>query len=157
MAAFVTLALLAYLYFLPSILGRKKRNAAAIIWLNLLGGWTGLGWLVALAWSLSKETPTVVAPAPKIAAPVATRVAAPVPAPPRVMPTSPSATRVAGPVKAQAKPEPPILVAPLTPPTPAAKPLAVSVADELERLFNLKEKGALTEQEYNMHKANILA
>lgn len=150
MAAFITLALLAYLYFLPSILGRKKRNAAAIVWLNILGGWTGLGWLVALVWAVSKETPTVVVPAPVVVAPVATRVAAP-------MPTAPAATRVAGPVKALVE-SAPVLPATQTPaPAPVAKPAAVSVADELERLFNLKEKGALTEQEYNMHKANILA
>lgn len=150
MAEFFTLAFLAYLYFLPSIIGRKKRNAAAIIWLNLLGGWTGLGWLVALVWAASKETPTAVVPAPVVVAPVATRVAAPVPA-------APAATRVAGPVKALAQPAPVLPVAPTPAPVPVAKPAAISVAEELERLFNLKEKGALTEQEYNMHKANILA
>jgi len=150
MAAFFTLAFLAYLYFLPSIIGRKKRNAAAIVWLNILGGWTGLGWLVALVWAISKEDPTVALPAPVVAAPVATRVAAP-------MPTALAATRVAGPVKALAEPAPVLPAAPTPTPVPVAKPAAISVAEELERLFNLKEKGALTEQEYTMHKANILA
>lgn len=50
------------LYFLPSILGAKKRNAAAIFVLNLLLGWTLVGWVVALVWALTKdEAPVAVA------------------------------------------------------------------------------------------------
>lgn len=47
-------------YFLPSIIAgsRKKRNAAAIFVLNLLAGWTLIGWVGALVWSLlHDETP----------------------------------------------------------------------------------------------------
>lgn len=43
------------LYFLPSILGRHKRNAAAIFALNLFLGWTVLGWVGALVWALTTE------------------------------------------------------------------------------------------------------
>ena len=50
------------LYFLPSILGRNKRNFAAIFILNLLLGWTIIGWLVALIWAVTVEAP-VSAPA----------------------------------------------------------------------------------------------
>ncbi|MFN4812890.1 MAG: superinfection immunity protein [Bacteroidota bacterium] len=43
------------LYFLPSILGWNKKNLAAIFVLNLLLGWTFIGWVVALVWSLTIE------------------------------------------------------------------------------------------------------
>lgn len=42
--------------FLPSILAiqNKHKNRTAIIVLNILGGWTGIGWLVALIWAIKK-------------------------------------------------------------------------------------------------------
>jgi hypothetical protein len=43
------------LYFLPSIIGRNKRNFAAIFLLNLLLGWTVIGWIVALVWALTVD------------------------------------------------------------------------------------------------------
>ena len=48
------------LYPLPSIIAvvRRKRNRAAIIALNLLLGWSLLGWVVALVWALLREEPT---------------------------------------------------------------------------------------------------
>jgi hypothetical protein len=57
---------IALLYFLPSLeaLGKRKRNAAAIVALNLLLGWTLIGWIVALVWSLTNDPP-VATPAPK--------------------------------------------------------------------------------------------
>lgn len=53
------------LYFLPSIIGsnRNRNNIAGIFVLNLLLGWTFLGWLGALIWAFSgsnKQPPTVV-------------------------------------------------------------------------------------------------
>jgi hypothetical protein len=45
----------AAVYFLPSVLGRKKRNRAAIFVLNLLAGWTFFGWVAALVWAMTKE------------------------------------------------------------------------------------------------------
>jgi len=45
------------LYFLPTIIGFRKSNAGAIFALNLLLGWTVIGWIVALVWSLTAETP----------------------------------------------------------------------------------------------------
>jgi hypothetical protein len=45
------------LYFLPSLLGKDKRNAGAIFVLNLLLGWTFVGWVVALVWALTVESP----------------------------------------------------------------------------------------------------
>jgi predicted membrane channel-forming protein YqfA (hemolysin III family) len=43
------------LYWLPTILGWKKANRTAILVLNLLLGWTVVGWIVALIWSLTTE------------------------------------------------------------------------------------------------------
>ncbi len=45
-------------YFLPSIIGWQKHNAAAIIAVNVLLGWTVVGWIVALIWALSTPGPT---------------------------------------------------------------------------------------------------
>jgi hypothetical protein len=43
------------IYFLPTIIGLHKRNALAICVLNTLLGWTGMGWVAALVWSVLKE------------------------------------------------------------------------------------------------------
>lgn len=44
-----------YIYFLPSIIGYKKRNAAGIFLLNAFLGWTFIGWVIALVWAVTKE------------------------------------------------------------------------------------------------------
>lgn len=43
------------LYFLPTIIGRQKKNSNAIFALNLLLGWTLIGWVVSLVWALTKD------------------------------------------------------------------------------------------------------
>jgi hypothetical protein len=43
------------LYFLPSIIGHEKRSFAGIFLLNLLLGWTVVGWIVALIWACTDE------------------------------------------------------------------------------------------------------
>jgi Superinfection immunity protein/zinc-ribbon domain len=45
------------LYFLPTLLGAKKRNAGAIFALNFFLGWTFVGWVVALIWALTVDKP----------------------------------------------------------------------------------------------------
>lgn len=49
-------------YFLPSMIASRRRHpsAGAIFLLNLLTGWTGIGWLAALIWSASSFAPAVV-------------------------------------------------------------------------------------------------
>ena len=44
-------------YFLPAIVGRNKSNIGAIFLLNLLLGWTLVGWVVALVWAMTAEAP----------------------------------------------------------------------------------------------------
>jgi len=48
-------AVLLSVYFLPSIVAysRGHYNATSIAMTNLLLGWTGIGWIVALVWSVS--------------------------------------------------------------------------------------------------------
>jgi len=48
-----------YLYFVPSIIARERghRNARAIFWLNLLFGWTLLGWAGAMIWAVINSSP----------------------------------------------------------------------------------------------------
>jgi hypothetical protein len=56
----VALAVVALaLYFVPSFIAvnKNKRNKNAIFALNLLLGWTFVGWVVALVWSLIQEPP----------------------------------------------------------------------------------------------------
>ena len=43
------------LYFLPAFLARNKRNFTSILLLNMLAGWTFIGWIIALVWALSSE------------------------------------------------------------------------------------------------------
>lgn len=46
----------AFVYFLPSLIAHKrdKRNKTAITLLNVLLGWTFLGWVVSLVWAVSE-------------------------------------------------------------------------------------------------------
>jgi hypothetical protein len=45
------------LYFIPTIQAHqnKKRQTQAIFCLNLLLGWTVLGWVVAMVWAVTKD------------------------------------------------------------------------------------------------------
>lgn len=43
------------LYFLPTIIARDKHDLMAIFMVNLLFGWTVIGWFVALIWACSAE------------------------------------------------------------------------------------------------------
>lgn len=44
------------LYFVPSIVAgfRKNKNTLAVFLLDLLLGWTVIGWIVALVWAVKK-------------------------------------------------------------------------------------------------------
>jgi hypothetical protein len=47
------------LYFLPTIIAfvRSKRDAVAILALNLFLGWTAIGWIIAMVWALRQDAP----------------------------------------------------------------------------------------------------
>lgn len=59
-AGLVLLAILFALYFLPSIIAaiRDHHNSLSIFLLNLLLGWTVIGWVAALVWSASNPSTT---------------------------------------------------------------------------------------------------
>jgi RsiW-degrading membrane proteinase PrsW (M82 family) len=50
-------AFLVCLYLLPAFVAgkRKHKNGAAILVLNLLLGWTVLGWIIALVWACTSN------------------------------------------------------------------------------------------------------
>ena len=56
---FLFAAILAY--FIPVIVAhnRHKANFSAILALNLLRGWTLIGWVCALVWALTVDRPEV--------------------------------------------------------------------------------------------------
>ena len=51
----IGLLLILALYFLPSIIGYSHRNFGSIFLLNLLLGWTAIGWIIAIIWSVSDD------------------------------------------------------------------------------------------------------
>jgi hypothetical protein len=62
---FVVLAFALFVYLLPTYVAWAKTHAnlAAIAMLNVLLGWTFIGWVVALVWAMSKPAViTVVVP-----------------------------------------------------------------------------------------------
>ena len=57
LAIIFTFSVVFMVYFLPTFVGRNKRNGSAIFVLNLLAGWTVLGWIVALVWACCQDDP----------------------------------------------------------------------------------------------------
>jgi hypothetical protein len=57
MAGLISLAILLALYFTPSIIAhnRNHRQFTAIFLLNLITGWTFIGWVAALIWSVIED------------------------------------------------------------------------------------------------------
>ena len=49
------LILSAIMYFLPTILARHKADFMGVFLVNLLFGWTVIGWFIALIWACSAE------------------------------------------------------------------------------------------------------
>ena len=57
MTEIVNILVFAALYFIPTLNGYSRRHpqACPIMIINLCLGWTGLGWILALAWSESSR------------------------------------------------------------------------------------------------------
>ncbi|HUJ31370.1 MAG TPA: superinfection immunity protein [Candidatus Acidoferrum sp.] len=43
------------LYFLPTIIAHNKRDFVGIFVVNLLFGWTIIGWIIAMIWACASE------------------------------------------------------------------------------------------------------
>ena len=58
----IVLMIFVAIYFLPTIvaLKREHQSAGAIFFLNLLLGWSLLGWVIAFVWSFTNPTQVVV-------------------------------------------------------------------------------------------------
>jgi hypothetical protein len=54
---FVVFAVAVIAYFLPAIVATKRghKNAGAITVLNVLLGWSGLAWVIALIWAFTND------------------------------------------------------------------------------------------------------
>ena len=66
LAPFVTLMIAVFIYFIPAATAhsRKHQNTTAIFALNLVLGWTILGWIVALVWAYMKQATPAQAESP---------------------------------------------------------------------------------------------
>jgi hypothetical protein len=53
-----------FLYFLPAYLARNRVNFTPILLVNVLAGWTFVGWIVALVWAISDQPKDQSAAAP---------------------------------------------------------------------------------------------
>jgi hypothetical protein len=62
MLGLAMLLVMALLYVLPSLIAwkRKHKSTGGIVALNVLTGWTFIGWLIALVWSLSSPRDVIV-------------------------------------------------------------------------------------------------
>lgn len=88
--AIVWAALIFFTYFGPTFVGWRKPNAFSIFAMNLFLGWTVIGWIVALVWALSADSPAGKKPAPAQVEPAATTA----PLQPVPQPAAESATDV---------------------------------------------------------------
>lgn len=55
MGFIIACIIIAFVYFIPSIIGWNKRNSAPILAVNIFLGWTFIGWVVALIWAFSND------------------------------------------------------------------------------------------------------
>lgn len=53
--AFWVIVTVLLVYFLPSLIGANKKKYLAIFWLNILAGWTFIGYVVSFVWALKKD------------------------------------------------------------------------------------------------------
>lgn len=51
----LTLLIVTFLYFVPAIIAHNKRDFTAIFIVDLLFGWTFIGWIIALIWACAAE------------------------------------------------------------------------------------------------------
>jgi hypothetical protein len=64
----VTLIVLLAIYFIPAFVAcrRKHRQRLAIVWLNILAGWTVLGWVGGIVWACTTDVEPQLPPPPPL-------------------------------------------------------------------------------------------
>jgi hypothetical protein len=61
----ITFSILCAIYFLPTLVAAHRgHSVAGILLMNLLFGWTGIGWALMLLWALISRPPYIVVAAP---------------------------------------------------------------------------------------------
>lgn len=67
MGVFVFVVFGLLLYFIPTLVAanRKHRNSTAIFVLNFFLGWSLIGWVIALIWSVANSSEVALADNPK--------------------------------------------------------------------------------------------
>jgi ABC-type transport system involved in cytochrome c biogenesis permease component len=60
MRFFFAIIFLITIFFIPTsvVLFRDSSKKWGVFWVNLLVGWTGIGWIIALIWSFMSESET---------------------------------------------------------------------------------------------------
>lgn len=48
-----------FVYFIPSVIGRDKKNWKYIFFFNLLTAWTVMGWFISFFWALNAKGKTI--------------------------------------------------------------------------------------------------
>ena len=62
----ITLLVLGLIYFLPTLIAANRGHCVTgILLLNLLFGWTGIGWAAMLLWAVVSRPPYIVVAAPQ--------------------------------------------------------------------------------------------
>lgn len=58
MRLFLAIICLITIFFIPTsvALFRDSSKKRGVFWVNLLVGWTGIGWIIALIWSFMSES-----------------------------------------------------------------------------------------------------
>ena len=60
MRFFFAIIFLITILFIPTsvVLFRDSSKKWSVFWVNLLAGWTGIGWIIALIWAFMSESKT---------------------------------------------------------------------------------------------------
>jgi cytoskeletal protein RodZ len=136
MAYLVGLIVILGLYFLPVIVSlvRKTGNAVAVALVCFFFGWTGIGWIIALIMAFSQKATNTVINVQQFA-------------PGGAVPANPSVSLQSH----SASPE-----MPSPPGTSQTTPSSTATTDRLFKLKEMLDTGALTQDEFNKLKADML-
>lgn len=57
MREMITITVIVAIYFIPTITAyvRRHRQKLAILWLNVLAGWTAVGWVGGVVWACTSD------------------------------------------------------------------------------------------------------
>lgn len=147
----VLIGLAIVVYMLPTVVAstRWHKNAGPIMLVNLFLGWTVLGWFVALIWAttshVDEEGQAAALEKKRKRGPVWQRISGVGPADPHA-----ELLRHLAAHDAPAQAEGAAVLG-------SVRPQAATVVDQLTKLADLRERGHLTDEEFEHQKARLLA